>query len=230
MEIIVLLAKAGVMMLVTWTCLRFLGKKSIADMTSYDLAATMILSNITAEPLVYKIVTKATIGGLAVTIVAVLIGIISLSKFFYNIDATPLVLVVNGKILKDELKKSRINIPLLMSELRLKGYQDLADIEFVIVEPSGKISVIPKSQSRPIQPSDLAITTSPINLSYSLIIDGRIMEDNLLFLKQDKSWLYQQLKAFGVSSVEEVLLAQIDSKGNLYVNKRNKNIKTPSLY
>lgn len=125
-------------------------KKSIAEMTSYDLAAIMLLTTVAAEPLVYKIMSKATVGVFAILVATVFLGNLSLKKFFYNIDAKPTIVITEGKIIEKELKKSRMNVPLLLSELRIKGYQNVSDVKYAIIEPSGKLSVIPDPQASPV--------------------------------------------------------------------------------
>jgi len=82
----------------------------------------------------------------------VIIGWISLRTKFYNLDAEPDIVIVNGKIDKEALKKNRMNLPFLLSLLRLQGYSKISDVEFAIIEPDGNLSVIPTSQSRPITP------------------------------------------------------------------------------
>jgi uncharacterized membrane protein YcaP (DUF421 family) len=217
------------MLLVSWAGVRAIGKKSIAEMTAYDLAAIMLLTTVAAEPLVYKIPSKATLGVATLSIGAVIIGIISLKKFFYNVDSKPVILVVKGKVLQDELKKVKMNLPLLMSELRIKGYQNITDVEYAILEPSGKLSVVPNPQARPAQPKDLGVTPSPVNLSFPVIIDGKINKNNLEYFNKDENWLIEQLSAYNVEKVEEVFFAQIDSSGMLQVSKRMNNADLPDI-
>jgi uncharacterized membrane protein YcaP (DUF421 family) len=217
------------MFLVTWAGVRLLGRKSIANMTSYDLTAMMLLTTIAAEPIVFKSTSKATIGVATITIMSILIALLSLKEFFINLDAKPVILIANGKILKSELKKVRMNIPLLMSELRTSGYQDLSDIAYAILEANGKLSTIPVNQCRPLQPSDMGIATTPLKLSYPIIIDGKLKEENLRFTKKDKNWLLNQLKNIGVSSITDVLIAQIDSSGNIYIDLKEKNVNLPDI-
>lgn len=218
------------MLLVTWTGVRIIGKKSIAEMTSYDLAAVMLLTTISAEPLVYKVASKATVGVFAIAICSFFIGLLSLRKFFYNIDAKPTVVIAEGKIIEKELKKARMNLPLLMSEIRIKGYQNVSDVKYAIIEPSGKMSVIPKSQVSPVTPKEMGIPTAPVNLSFPLVIDGEVDDKNLAFLQKDRKWLLDQLQAFEVRSFEEVLLAQYNSSGQLVVNVKNKEIEIPNIF
>lgn len=230
MELIVYVIRCLIMLLVTWIGIRIIGKKSIAEMTSYDLAAMMLLTTVAAEPLVYKISSKATVGVTTIAAGATIIGIISLSKFFYNVDSTPIVLIVRGKVLRKELKKVKMNLPLLMSELRIKGYQNLSDVEYAILEPSGKLSVIPNPQARPVQPKDLGIATATTNLSFPVIIDGKLNRENLQYFAKDEKWLKEHLKAFNVADIEEVLYAQIDSSGKLHVDKKEKNVQIPNIF
>lgn len=230
MEALAYIIRCIFMLFVTWSSLRLIGKKSITNMTSYDLAAVMLLTTVAAEPLVYKIASKATVGVATITIITIIIGVISLKEYFYNVDVTPVVLVADGKIIKDELKRSHINISLLMSELRVQGYSNLSDVAYAILEPNGKLSVIPTSQSRPVQPSDMAMVTSPVRLSFPIIVDGKLKEQNLSFAKKDKGWLMEQLKMWGVRHIEDVLFAQIDSSGNLYIDLKDKNINLPDIF
>ena len=230
MDAIVYMLRCIVMLLVTWTGVRLIGKKSIAEMTSYDLAAIMLLTTVAAEPLVYKISSKATVGVFTIVIATLFLGSLSLRKFFYNIDSKPRVIIAEGNVIERELRKARMNLPLLMSELRVKGYQNVSDIQYAIIEPDGKMSVIPKSQVSPITPKDMAIPTNPVNLSFHLIIDGEVDDKNLKFIHKDREWLSNQLKAFNVKEVEEVLLAQYDSSGQIFVNLKNKEIKSPNIF
>ncbi len=218
------------MLIVTWTGVRFIGKKSIAEMTSYDLAAIMLLTTVSAEPLVYKITSKATVGVFSIMIASVFLGALSLKRFFYNIDSKPTIIIMEGKIIEKELKRSRMNVPLLMSELRIKGYQNVSDVKYAIIEPDGKMSVIAKSQVSPVTPKDMGIPTAPVNLSFPLILDGVVEEKNLDFLQKDRKWLADQLKAFEVGDFEDVLLAQYDSSGQIFVNTKNKEMKIPNIF
>ncbi|MCD5324365.1 MULTISPECIES: YetF domain-containing protein [Pontibacillus] len=219
-----------IMLLVTWTAVRIIGKKSISNMTSYDLAAIMLITTVAAEPLVYKIPSKATVGVFVLMIVTILLGYLSLKKFFYNIDSKPLIIVANGTIQEKELRYAKMNIPLLLSELRLKGYQNIGDVRYAIIEPSGKLSVVPTSQARPLQPSDMAIPPTPVSLSFPLIIDGKVNHENLTFLQKDLNWLLTHLRTHAVQNVEEVSFAQMDGSGKIQIIKQHEQVQTPNIY
>ncbi len=218
MEALVYIFRCILVLLFSWFCVRIIGKKSISQLTSYDFTALMILANVAAEPLVFKISSKAFLGSVTIALVAVVIGYASLRKKFYNIDAKPDIIIVNGKVDKEALKRNRMNLPFLLSLLRLAGYARVSDVEFAIIEPDGNLSVIPTSQSRPVTPNDLKLDTQYEGITLPMIIDGEIQYNNLKFAKLDTAWLEQEVKKSGASRVEDVFLAELDTTGKLNID------------
>lgn len=229
MDILAYIIRCVVMFAVTWAAIRLMGKKSISNMTSYELTATLIISNVAAEPMVYKIVSKASVGVVTLAVITILIGSLSLKSPFYDFNINPTILVVNGKILYKNLKNVKMNVPLLMADLRSLGYANLSEIAYAIFEPNGRISAIPISQKRPVEPSDMAINTKPVHIAFPVIIDGKVKQQNLIFFKKNIKWLNEQLKNQGIKGVEDVLFAQIDTEGNLYIDLKNKHIPIPDV-
>jgi len=226
----VYIIKCILMLLITWLGIRIIGKKSIAQMTGYELAGILLLSTVAAEPLVYKIVSKAFTGVLTLALATVFIGWISLKPRLYNIDSKPDVIVAKGKVMKDVLRKNKMNMSFLMSMLRLQGYASLSVVEYALVEPNGNISVLPKSQERPVKPKDLKIQTSFEGLALPIILDGHLIKENLKYAHFDEKWLNKQLKKNGVSQISEVLIAQLDSSGSLYVSTSSETQSIPSEF
>ncbi|HEY9060582.1 MAG TPA: DUF421 domain-containing protein [Pseudobacteroides sp.] len=218
MEALIYIFRCVLVLLFSWFCVRLIGKRSISQLTSYDFTALMILANVAAEPLVFKVSSKAFLGSVTIAAVAVIIGRISLNKKFYNFDAKPDIIIVNGKIDKNALKRNRMNLPFLISLLRLQGYTKVSDVEFAIIEPDGNLSVIPTSQSRPVTPNDLKIDTPYEGITLPLIIDGEIQYNNLKFAKLDKAWLNQEIKKYGASKAEDIFLAELDTSGKLNID------------
>ena len=188
-------------------------------MTSYDLAATFVLANVAAEPLVYKITSKAFIGSIVISLGVVLIGTLSLKGWFYNLDSKPSIVIMNGKIIKKSLAKNKTNLPFLLSLIRLQGYSNVADIEVAAFEPNGNLSIIPKSQSRPVTPKDLNMNTKYEGLALPIIIDGRIQYDNLKYAKLNMDWLNKELSKIGDLKPENIFLAELSTSGEIYVSQ-----------
>ncbi|MDP4180541.1 MAG: DUF421 domain-containing protein [Bacillota bacterium] len=218
LEAITFIVRCIIVLLFSWLCVRIIGKKSISQLTAYDFTTLMIIANVASEPLVYKISSKAFLGSIVLAVLTVIIGWLSLKKKFYNLDMKPDIVIVNGKVDKEALKRNRMNLPFLLSLLRLQGYAKVSDVEFAIIEPDGNLSVIPTSQSRPVTPNDLKIETQYEGISLPLIIDGEIQYSNLKYAKLDREWLNGEIKKLGAAGTEDVFLAELDTTGKLIVD------------
>lgn len=218
-----------IMFLVSWTGIRLIGRKSISEMTSYDLAAVMIMTDIASGPLVYRITSKSIIGIVVLVIISNLVGKISLKSFFYKIDSKPILVVLEGKIIEKGLKDARMNIPLLLSELRVSGFNNIKDVKYAYLEPTGSISVISEAKSRPVTSEMMNIKAPPVHLAFPLIVDGEVEHTNLNFLNKDKKWLLKQLRSQNVDDINNVFLAQYNTGGNLTINLKNQEFDIPEI-
>lgn len=136
------------------------------------------------------------------------------------LEGQPTIVVHNGKILEENMAKLRYNVDDLLMQLRNKNAFNLHDVEFAVLEPNGQLSVLLKSQKRPITPEDLGLPTQYEGMSWDLISDGEILKDNLQKINLSEQWLRDELGKQGIFDLREVLYASIDSKGNLYVDKK----------
>ena len=106
--------------------------------------------------------------------------------------------------------------------LREKDAFSITGVEYAVLETDGKLSVLKKSQKQPVTPSDLNIPTSYTGLTKDIIMDGKVMEENLRGANLDRGWLMQKLQAQNYRSEEEVFYAGLDTTGDLYVSSRNR--------
>lgn len=204
---------------------KVMGKKQISQLNFFDytvgitigsIAATFSIDSRIAYP--HGLISLIVWGLLPIAIAYSTIKSITARRFF---GGTPTLLVQNGRIIEDSLKKERFNVNDLLEELRLNGVFDITDVEFAILETNGKISVQLKSQKEPITPASLNIPTQYKGLSANLIIDGKVMEDNLKLVNLDKNWLINELKKRNISSFDEIFLASLNSNGILFIDKKN---------
>ncbi len=191
-------------------------------MTSYEMAGIILLSTVAAEPLVTKVTTKAIWGtGLLVFLIIVVSRLSLVKKLTPILEHTPTVVIQNGQIDMNALKHNTLSLNQLMGLLRQKGYDKVSDVEFAIFEPQGNISAFPRSQKRPVQPSDLNIATKYEGLTIPLIMDGEIMRKNLKHVNLDETWLMQEIQKQGITDYKnQVGLAQLDTQGNLLISKK----------
>lgn len=204
------------MFLIGYLLIRIAGKKSVTQMSSFDLIIIMIVGTTISEPIVSKNNWIATWFSLVVVLCYIVISRLALvNKFKALLTASPTILIRKGDIDKAGLKKAKINVEMLLGILRVKGYTSVKDVEMATLEENGQISVIPKSDKRPLQPTDIQLSPSPAFVSIPLIVDGEIVYHNLKFINKSMSWLLSQMQAheLGENNLHEVTLATYNQQG-----------------
>ncbi|SDF24416.1 DUF421 domain-containing protein [Sporomusa acidovorans] len=136
------------------------------------------------------------------------------------IDGSPTVIIENGKIIEESMHGLRYDLDELHSQLREQGIFDPAEVQYAVLETTGKLSVIKKSDYQPMTKSDFNIHLPDPMFPVELIMDGVVIERNLQKQNYSKEWLEEQLAARGISAIAEVTYAGIDSKGQLFVNPK----------
>ena len=201
---------------------RLMSKQQVSQLTFFDYIVGITIGSIAANLSVQvNENTLATLAGMGMwTIMAILLAIIGIHNIWVRkvVDGEATVVVENGKILEENLKRIRIPTDGLIFELRTKEVFNIADVEFAMFEPGGKISVQKKSQKQPLTPGDMNLPTQYDGLPTNLIMDGVILVDALRSLNLSRAWLHHQLGKQNIRDAAEVSLAQLDTKGNLYVD------------
>lgn len=153
-------------------------------------------------------------------VIPILLGYIGLkSRAFIRItDGRPSIVVREGKVLEDEMKKNQLAIEELMMQLREKGVFKLDDVEMAIFETNGELSVMRKTDADPITASLLGIKVKNEHAPTLVIADGHILQENLSLLNLDKQWLTKEIKKQGAYDVKDVFIAQVDANKQLYVD------------
>lgn len=133
------------------------------------------------------------------------------------VEGKPLVLLNNGEIYISNLKKAKMDVNEFLEQCRNSGYFDVSKLETAILEGNGKVSFLPKATDRPATPSDLGISSEQDFMVANIIIDGKIMEENLRHTGKDEKWLKNQIKGQGAKSASDVLLATCDMNNKVSV-------------
>ncbi|MGS0764514.1 DUF421 domain-containing protein [Syntrophomonas curvata] len=215
------LIAAGILFLVTFV----IGKKLISQLNFFDFIVGITIGSIAAALSVDKTITyphgiiSLVIWGMIPLIVA---GIaLADIKARRRLDGVPTLLVQNGKILEDNLKKEKYHVNDLLEELRLKGVFNLTDLDLAVLETSGQISVQLKPEKQPVTVSDLNLSATRHGLWANLIIDGKILHQHLRLVNRDEAWLREELRKRDLEDVNRVLLASMDADGNLYIDVKD---------
>ena len=198
--------------------LKITGKKAVSQMHTFDLLYIFVLTNIISTPLEVNHIGKAL--GFAVIIVLLYKLFVRLSlhnKFRWILYESPTVLIRNGDIDRKGLKKVRMPMNELLSQLRVKGFTDTQNIAIAIMEETGDLSVIPMSAYRPVQPNDLNLNVKREYLPIPLIMDGQILDYNLRYLKLDQDWLMNEVEKMG-ETIKKITLATLLDNGKLFID------------
>lgn len=218
---VIFLATSSVVVLFVLT--KIMGYRQISELSMFDYINGITIGSIAAEMSTNldDSFINPVVAMTVYTFFSVILSYISSKSYKARqfISGKPVILINDGEIYEKNLKKSKIDMSELLVQCRVNGYFDISKIKTAVLEENGKISILPKSAERPITPSDLGINPKMEYLVANLIIDGKVMEDNLKHCGKDMKWLNKMLKVNNVKSVEEVLLAtcDVDNKFNVFV-------------
>ncbi|HHY28194.1 MAG TPA: DUF421 domain-containing protein, partial [Desulfitobacterium dehalogenans] len=143
------------------------------------------------------------------------------------LEGEPVIVIMNGKIMENVLRKMNYRVSEIMGLLRNKGIFDANQVDFAILEPNGQLSVLQKPEYLPLTPKDMKMKASFSGISSELIYDGIIIEQNLRQLKKDEKWLRKELKKQGIKDVSEVFFASLNPAGSLYVDLYEDRLQNP---
>lgn len=204
---------------------RLAGRKTMSQLTFFDFILGVTLGTLTANMVLGPDRIAALITLIVFALLTVIVDHLHIKSFALRkvLSSEPVVLIENGKIIDQNLKKTKFNLDELQMQLRQKNVFNIADVEFAVMETNGKVSVLSKSQKQPVTPSDLGISTTYKGLTRDIIIDGSIMYDNLYDAYLDESWLMDRLNEQGVRDINNVVYAGLDTTGNLYVSEKYRN-------
>lgn len=219
------ITKTVVIYLMVLIILHFMGKREIGKLSPFDFVVAIIIAELAAipmedpkTPLSHGMVPIVTLGVLEVGLSLMALKSMTIRNLVYG---RPQIVIARGEILMDEMRKARYNLTDLLSQLREQGYADIEDVEFGILENSGKLSVLPKPCKRPITPEDLNLETRYEGLPVPVIMDGQIIQEGLRVVGISENQLKSRLNAEGYASYKKVLFATIDPHGYLFVNMKN---------
>lgn len=205
---------------------KMLGKKQVSQLSLFDYVIGISIGNFAAEMTV-NLDTNEVNGVVAVIVFGITAYIVSIStmksitlrRFFMG---TPTILIQNGKLLIDGLKKVKFDVNDLLEECRGNGYFDISQIAFAVMEVNGKLSILPKSEYTPTVLKDLNLKGENASLCANIIIDGNIMMNALKNMHKDVKWVKHELKTRGIK-LENVLLATLDKNEKFNIYEKNEN-------
>ena len=202
---------------------KIIGHKQMSQLDFFDYITGITIGSIAAElatelekpwkPLIAMVVY----GTITVILTAVTNKFLRARKF---INGTPTIIMNNDKIYRKNMKKAKIDLSEFMVMCRQEGYFNISDIQTAVFEYNGKLTILPKSTKRPVTPKDMNIIPPEEFINTEVIIDGRIMDENLKRMGLNTVWLEQKIKEQGYKNAKEVFLGLCDNKNNLTLYKQ----------
>lgn len=206
---------------------KIMGYRQITQLSMYDYIIGITIGSIASEMVVltdFHDVIRPLTGMIIYAGFTVILSLLSRYSinFRHFIEGNPVTLYENNQIDSTALAKARIDINEFLMQLRIQGYFDLTQLDKIILETNGNISVFPKSQYRPAIVDDLPIKPKREKPSISLIIDGHLLQDQLSFIEKDEKWLMGQIKGQGYQSYQQLLLVLCDQDNHITIYPKTK--------
>ena len=197
---------------------KIIGHKQMSQLDFFDYITGITIGSIAAElateleePL------KPLIAMVIYGIITVLLTLITskLPKTRKYINGTPTIIMNGGRIYRKNMKKAKLDLSEFMVMCRQEGYFNLNDISTAIFEYNGRLTILPKATKRPVNPNDIKIVPPIESINTEVIMDGRILDENLKRLGLDISWLNKELKCQGYKNAKEIFLGVCDNNKEL---------------
>ena len=208
--------------------MRLMGKREIGQLQPFEFAIAIMIADLATIPMADAgiPITNGIVAILGLLLMHIIISVVNLKsiKLRAIISGQPSILIYRGKINQNVLKKERFTINELQERLRVDGIFNLCDVEYAILETNGEISVVEKPNKRTTIPEDFNIMPEYEGIPYDLVIDGKIMHDNLKTLGKNYQWLVNQLKQFNIKP-EDALIVTIDGKNKFFYQVKDNNKK-----
>lgn len=221
-EYVLILIRSLLSFIVLLALTRIMGKKQLSQLTFFDYVVGITIGSIASTMSVDQNV-KISNGLISLIIwgafplILAYFGMKS-RKFQEITDGRPAIVIKDGEVLGDIMKKNQLTIDELMMQLREKDIFKLDDVQTAVFETNGGLSVLKKSDLEPLTARDLGLKKTKEKAPSLLIADGEILKKNLSKLGLTDNWLIDEIKKQGAASEQDVFIAQVDSQNNLFVD------------
>ncbi|NQF17172.1 DUF421 domain-containing protein [Brevibacillus sp. HB1.3] len=212
---------------------RLMGKRELGKLSVFDVVISIMLAEMAALAIeeVDKPALRFYLPMLLIALLEVAFAYVSLKskKFRDTVDGSADLIIENGQIREQAMRRNRLNMDDLMVHLRQKDVKNIADVEFALLEPTGQMSVFLKEQKEKVTREDLALMkklqVGPVSykgLPIPLILDGKVRTEALSKIGQNELWLKREIRKYGIKDIREVSFCSIDERGIMYLDKKDK--------
>jgi uncharacterized membrane protein YcaP (DUF421 family) len=195
---------------------RMMGKREIGKLSVIDFVVSIMIAELAVIsiedpkiPMINSLISIFVLLG-----IQLILAIVSLKsrKMRELVDGKPSIIIKEGKIDEQEMRKQRYNFDDLLTQLRENNIRSMNEVEFGVLETTGKLSIIKRNRDP---------ERSPLQMILPLVLDGKVLEDNLEKVEKTAFWLRQELKKAGFKDIKEISFCTLNEDGSLYVDEKN---------
>lgn len=221
MELLKICLSSFISLISLFVFMKILGNRQMSQLSMFDYVNGITIGSIAAE-MATSLEDDFIKPLVAMLVYTILMYLMSLAcsksiKARKIINGESYLLYQNGRLIEKNFKKSKLDINEFLTQCRINGYFNLADLDTAILETNGNVSFIPASTKRPVVPEDLELSPVQEKPVFNVIIDGQIVYDNLKATGNDINWLHQNLKSQKENDISKIFLATCDTNNNLSV-------------
>ena len=217
--------RAVFLYLVLIATIRLLGKRQLGQLEPSEVAVTMLIADLASIPMQDKNISvmSGLVPIIAVLGIELLLSFISMRSIRFRklLCGKPVIVMENGKFLQDNMRKNRVTLDELISQLREKDIMDPTTVQYAILETGGNLSVFPYPQERPATAKEAAIATEPASLPITIISDGKLIRDNLKKAGKNEKWLQKTLSQ-NKATLKETFLLTVNGYNSICFYKKDR--------
>lgn len=228
-EVLDVIMRSLISLILLFLVTKLLGKKQVSQLSVFDYVIGISIGNFAAEmttdleiPYINGLISVFIFGLVAYLVSVLTMKSIKLRRFFMG---APTMIIQNGKILIDNMRKVKLDINDLLEQCRVNGYFDIGEIEYALMEANGNLSILPKGENQPVTIKDMNLKVKKQGLVANLVIDGKVMPNNIKNIKKDENWLRKELKVKGYEDLENIILVTFDINEKLVIYEKNSGLE-----
>lgn len=227
------LVRTVILYIIIITGVRLMGKRQVGELEPSELVLSLLIADLASVPMQDPGIPlyAGLIPILTLLSITMLISVLTMKSVWVRtlICGRPSIIIRNGQLEQREMRRNRLTVDELLEELRCQGYTDPSVIQYAILETNGQLSILPKARYTPATAGQLHLDVPEVTLPHVLISDGVLLEQNLLRLGRDRSWLNHQLKKHRCSNPDAVFLMTADDSGTVYLSPKQTSQKGDEL-